>query len=152
MQKSHNKRLCGQHPYYSLKLIVCNTSCVNISDVLMMKRKIYEWLIKGVIFLLFLLSIAYLFRKKYVEEGECVAILYYLPLSVKDYFAIIISACSAFGLSYLLTKGNINNRVLMLEALIYTILVVMLCIYGNNILASVEVNWPHTYHPKPYLQ
>lgn len=117
-----------------------------------MKRKIYEWLIKGVIFLLFLLSIAYLFRKKYVEEGECVAILYYLPLSVKDYFAIIISACSAFGLSYLLTKGNINNRVLMLEALIYTILVVMLCIYGNNILASVEVNWPHTYHPKPYLQ
>ena len=118
----------------------------------MMKRKIYGWIIKGVIFLLFLLSIAHLLGRKYVEDGECVAILYYLPLSLKDYFAIIISACSAFGFSYLLTKGNINNRVVMLEALIYTLLVVMLCIYGNNILASVEVNWPHTYHPKPYLQ
>ena len=116
-----------------------------------MRMKVYIWLIKGVFFMLFLLFIAYLFGKKYVEEGECVAILYYLPLSLKDYFAIIISACSAFGLSCLLTKGNINKRVLMLEALIYTILVVMLCIYGNNILASVEVNWPHTYHPKPYL-
>ena len=114
--------------------------------------KVYIWLIKGVTFLLFLLSIAYLLGSKYIEEGECAAILYYIPLSLKDYCTIIISACSAFGLSYLLTKGNINNRVLMLEALIYTILVVMLCIYGNNILASVEVNWPHTYHPKPYLQ
>ena len=118
----------------------------------MARTKVYIWIIKGMIFLLFLLSIAYLLGRKYVEDGECVAILYYLPLSLKDYFAIIISACSAFGLSCLLTKGNVNKRVLMLEALIYTILVVMLCIYSNNILASVEVNWPHTYHPKPYLQ
>lgn len=118
----------------------------------MMRMKVYIWLIKGVVFMLFLLFIAYISGRKYVEDGECVAILYYLPLSLKDCFAIIISACTAFSLSYLLTKGNINKRVLMLEALIYTILVVMLCIYGNNILASVEVNWPHTYHPKPYLQ
>lgn len=107
---------------------------------------------KGVIFLLFLLSIAYLLGRKYVEEGECVATLYYLPLSLKDYLAIIISAFSAFGLSYLLTKGNVNKRVLMIEVFLYTIIVSMLCIYGNNILASVEVNWPHTYHPKPYLE
>ena len=118
----------------------------------MARRKVYIWLIKGVTFLLFLLSISYLLGSKYIEEGECAAIIYYTPLSLKDYCTIIISACSAFGLSYLLTKGNVNNRVLMLEALIYTILVVMLCIYGNNILASVEVNWPHTYHPKPYLR
>ena len=117
-----------------------------------MRMKVYIWLIKGVVFMLFLLFIAYLFGKKYIEEGECAAILFYMPLSLKDYCAIIISACTAFGLSYLLTKGNINNRVLMLEALIYTLLVVMLCIYGNNILASVEVGWPHTYHPKPYFK
>lgn len=40
----------------------------------------------------------------------------------------------------------------MIEVFLYTIIVAMLCIYGNNILASVEVNWPHTYHPKPYLE
>ena len=116
-----------------------------------MRMKVYIWLIKGATFLLFLLFVAYLLGKKYVEEGECVAIHYYLPLSLKDYFAIIISACTAFGLSYLLTKGNVNKRVLMIEVFLYTIIVSMLCIYGNNILASVEVNWPHTYHPKPYL-
>ena len=118
----------------------------------MIKRKIYGWLIKGVIFLLFLLSIVCLLEKKYLEEGECVAILYYLPLSLKDYFAIAILAYSAFGLSYLLTKGNVNKKVLMIEVFLYTIIVAMLCIYGNNILASVEVNWPHTYHPKPYFE
>lgn len=104
------------------------------------------------IFLLFLLLIVYLLGRKYVEEGECVATLYYLPLSLKDYLAIIILAFSAFGLSYLLTKGNVNKRVLMIEVFLYTIIVAMLCIYGNNILASVDVNWPHTYHPKPYLE
>ena len=118
----------------------------------MIKRKIYGWLIKGVIFLLFLLSIVCLLGKKYLEEGECVAILYYLPLSLKDYFAIAILAYSAFGLSYLLTKGNIDKKNLIIEVFIYTIIVAMLCIYGNNILAYIEVNWPHTYHPKPYLK
>lgn len=104
------------------------------------------------IFLLLLLLIVYILGRKYVEDGECVAILSYMPLSLKDYCAIIISACTAFGLSYLLTKGNVNKRVLMIEVLIYTIIIAILCIYGNNILASVEVNWPHTYHPKPYLE
>lgn len=117
-----------------------------------MRTKVYIWIIKGVIFLLFLLFVAYLLGRKYVEDGECVAILSYIPLSLKDYCAIIISACTAFGLSYLLTKGNVNKRVLMIEVFLYTIIVSMLCIYGNNILASVEVNWPHTYHPKPYLE
>lgn len=118
----------------------------------MTRRKVYIWPIKGVTFLLFLLSIAYLLGSKYIEEGECAAILYYIPLSLKDYCTIIISAFSAFGLSYLLTKGNLNKRVLMIEVFLYTIIVAVLCIYGNNILASVEVNWPHTYHPKPYLE
>ena len=117
-----------------------------------MRMKVYIWLIKGVVFMLFLLFIAYLFGKKYIEEGECAAILFYMPLSLKDYCAIIISACTAFGLSYLLTKGNVNKRVLMIEVFLYTIIVAMLCIYGNYILASVDVNWPHTYHPKPYLE
>ncbi len=75
-----------------------------------MRMKVYIWLIKGVTFLLFLLSIAYLLESKYIEEGECVAILYYTPLSLKDYCTIIISAFSAFGLSYLLTKGNVNKE------------------------------------------
>lgn len=118
----------------------------------MTRRKVYIWLIKGVTFLLFLLSIAYLLGSKYIEEGECAAILYYIPLSLKDYCTIIISACSAFGLSYLLTKGNVNKRVLMIEVFLYAIIVAMLCIYGNNILASVEVNWPQTYHPIQYLE
>ena len=75
-----------------------------------MRMKVYIWLIKGVTFLLFLLSIAYLLESKYIEEGECVAILYYTPLSLKDYCTIIISAFSAFDLSYLLTKGNVNKE------------------------------------------
>lgn len=116
-----------------------------------MRMKVYIWLIKGATFLLFLLFIAYLLGRKYIEEGECAAILSYMPLSLKDYCAMIISTFSAFSLSYLLTKGNVNKRVLMIEVFLYTIIVAMLCIYGNNILASVEVNWPHTYHPKPYL-
>ena len=118
----------------------------------MKRRTVYIWLTKGMIFLLFLLLIVYLLGSKYIEEGECVAILYYLPLSLKDYCAIAILSCSSFGLSHLLTKGSINKRVLMIEVLIYTIIIAILCIYGNNILASVEVGWPHTYHPKPYLE
>ena len=105
---------------------------------------------KGVVFLLFLLSIVYLFGKKYVEEGECVSMLYYLPLSLKDYCAIAILACSAFGLSYLLTKSHLNKWGLIIEVLVYAIIVAILFVCGNDILASVEFNWPHTYHPKQY--
>ncbi len=118
----------------------------------MKRMNVYIWMIKGMIFLLFFLIIVYLLGTRYVEEGECVTTLYYLPLSLKDYWAIAILACSAFGFSYLLTKGSMNKRVLMIEVLIYTIIIAILCIYGNNILASVEVNWPHTYHPKPYFE
>lgn len=113
---------------------------------------IYGWLIKGIIFSLFLLSIIWLLDKKYIEEGDCVVIVYYVPLSLKDYYAITILGCSAFGLSNLLNQGHINKRDLIFEGLVYVMIISILCIKGNDILASIEINWPHTYHPNPYLK
>ena len=118
----------------------------------MINRMIYGWLIKGIIFSLFLLSIIWLLDKKYIEEGDCVIIVYYVPLSLKDYYEITILGCSAFGLSNLLNQGYINKRDLIFEGLVYVMIISILCIKGNDILASIEINWPHTYHPKPYLK
>lgn len=61
-----------------------------------------------------------------------------------------ILACPALGLSYLLTKSHLNKRSLIIEVVVYAIIVAILFVCGNDILASVEVNWPHTYHPKQY--
>ena len=111
---------------------------------------IYGWLIKGIIFSLFLLSSIWLLDQKYIEGGDCVAIVCYVPLSSKDYCAITILGCSAFVLSNLPNQGHINKRGLIFEGLVYAMIISILCIKGNDILASIEINWPHTYHPKPY--
>ena len=117
-----------------------------------MMKKIYKWWIKGGLFLLFLISITSFLNHRYITKGDCAAIVYYVPLSLKDYCAIIFLACTAIGLSCLLSRLHISKTSLIIEVLIYAIIVVIVCVYGNHYLASAEFHWPHTYHPTPYLK
>lgn len=117
-----------------------------------MKRKTNIWLKKGAVFLLFLISITYILCSKIIAEGECVAINYYIPLSLKDYFAMSFIACVAIGLSYYLSRRHISKKLLIIEVLIYAIIVAIFCVYGDEFNASHEYDWPHTYHPTPYTK
>ena len=118
----------------------------------MMKRKISIWLKKGAVFLLFLISLTYFLGSKLIGEGDCAIIYYYIPLSLKDYFAMSFIACVAIGLSYYLSRRHINKKLLIIEVLIYAIIVAIFCVYGDDINASHEYDWPHTYHPTPYTK
>ncbi len=118
----------------------------------MMKRKISIWLKKGTVFVLFLTSIDSFLGHKFIGKGDCAIIYFYIPLSLKDYFTMASIACAAIGLSYFLNRRDFSKRLLITEVVIYAIIVVLLCVYGNDILASVEFEWPHTYHPTPYTK
>lgn len=117
-----------------------------------MRKKIKYWLIKGTVFLLFLISLTYFLGSKLIGEGDCAIIYYYIPLSLKDYFAMASIACAAIGLSCYLGRRYLNKKLLTIEIIIYAIIVVIFCVYGDDMNASVEFDWPHTYHPTPYIK
>lgn len=111
---------------------------------------IKTWLIKSFFFICFGIVIMTVFSSKYIEEGECAVITYYLPMDCKDYIHVILVGSSSMFLSYLFTRKSSRRIDYWIEGLIYLICMILLCYYGNNILASPEIDWPYKYHPTPY--
>lgn len=89
----------------------------------------------------------YFLSEKYIDEGECVSIIYYAPLTIWDR-ALFISTC-IIGLfaSVRFTKPKWGSIVLL--SVIYILVCMTFCLYGNNILEMKTSYWPHEYHPKP---
>ena len=115
-------------------------------------ENIYKWVMRVAVFLLFLISITSFLDHRYITKGDCAAIVYYVPLSLEDYCTMTFLACTTIGLSCLLNRRYISKTSLIIEVLIYAIIVAIVCVYGNHYLASAEFDWPHTYHPIPYLK
>ena len=116
----------------------------------MAKENMYLCLMKVALFCGLLLSIACYFTSKYISEGECVSLVYYLPFQWYDYVLLILFGFSFGGLSIILTWKQQSKTNKIVEAVIYTALVVLICCFANDILGSVEYNWPHRYSPTPY--
>ena len=111
----------------------------------------YLCLMKVALFCGFLLSTACYFSSKYISEGECVSLVYYLPFQWYDYVLLILFGFSFGGLSVILTKKQQSKEYKIIEAAIYAVIVVIICCFANDILESVEYNWPHRYSPTPYI-
>lgn len=83
----------------------------------------------------------------YVAFGECAARVYYKPLSVTDYilFPIVGIAFVFISLRYIRT----NKAVRYIEVSIYSIIMMFILVFGNEILASRTIDWPETYQVQP---
>ncbi len=79
----------------------------------------------------------------YVALGDCAARVYYKPLDVTDYilFPIVGIACVFISLRYIRT----NKAVRYIEVAIYSIIIMFILVFGNEILASRTIDWPETY-------
>lgn len=83
----------------------------------------------------------------YVSVGECVAITYYYPLTWQDRAGIILFGIIATIISLRLISKDMKNRKIMLTiiSLIYVLSVGLYVVFGNVILDTREIDWPHYY-------
>ena len=109
------------------------------------------WIKKLSIFCMFILGVIYYLSTKYVETGECTIIVYYIPMSWIDYVVITAIGIISILLSYFFTRNEINQKWLLFEISIYSIVIILLCVLGNDILAMTEYGWPYIYHPSPFI-
>ena len=77
--------------------------------------------------------------------------VYYIPMSWIDYVVMNAIGILSILISCLFTRNEINKKWLLFEISIYSIVIVHLCVLGNEILAMIEYNWPHNYNPAPYI-
>lgn len=87
----------------------------------------------------------------YVSVGECAAITYYYPLTWWDRAGIILFGIIATIISLRLISKDMKNRKIKLTiiSLIYMLSVGLYVIFGNEILGTREIDWPHNYKVSP---
>ena len=51
----------------------------------------------------------------------------------------------------MLTYKRQSKNTKIIEGIIYAIIIVLICYFANDILGSVEYDWPHKYSPTPYF-
>lgn len=83
----------------------------------------------------------------YVAFGECAARLYYKPLDVTDYILLLIVGIVLLSIS--LRYIRTNKAVRYIEVSIYSIIMMFILVFGNEILASRTIDWPETYKVQP---
>lgn len=101
--------------------------------------------------LLFFIKHSLFFSTKYISTGECVSIVYYIPFQWNDYILLFLFGLSFGGLSIMLTHKRQSKNTKIIEGIIYAIIIVLICYFANDILGSVEYDWPHKYSPTPYF-
>ena len=107
---------------------------------------------KVALFCVFLLSTVCYLSSKCISDGECVSLVYYLPFQCYDYVLLFLLGLTFVGLSVILTKKQQSKKYKIIEVAIYAVIVVLICYFANDILESVEYNWPHRYSPTPYIE
>ena len=79
----------------------------------------------------------------YVEVGECVARVYYKPLDIADCILLPIVGTELLCLS--LQYIRTNKAVKYIEVSIYSIIIMLTLVFGNEILALRTIDWHETY-------
>lgn len=99
------------------------------------------------ILILYLIIIDIILSSHYVELGECAARIYYKPLSITDYILLPILGITLVSIS--LRYIRTNKAVRYIEVSIYSIIIMLTLVFGNEILASRTIDWPETYQVQP---
>lgn len=103
-------------------------------------------LIVIILFSFFLMAFLIL-NTHYVTIGECVAIVYYIPLTAMDKLLFVIIGC--MGLLISIKISNPNKPFVILLIGVYFAITFILCAFSNELLGLREEYWPHEYHPQP---
>lgn len=143
----YNAKLCNiyRNRKDNIFCYFCKTN-----DFVTMKNILKTWFKKGIFLGLSWLAVEILFSFKYIAEGDCAAIYYYFPMEIKDYFHVFIIGGVSMFLSFLFTRKSSTRTDFLIEGLIYILAIILVCYFGNDILASAEYYWPQHYHPKLY--
>ena len=100
-----------------------------------------------IIYFLFITICLIALGSHYVSMGECAAIIYYYPWTWWDRAGIILFGIIATIISLRLIPKNIKNRkvILTIISLIYVLSIGLYVVFGNEILGTREIDWPHHY-------
>ena len=90
----------------------------------------------------------WLLDSRYVENGECAIITYYIPLGIYGKLMLFLTGCVFFSFFFLLRRGK-NKFLNLIVSMLYLTYFITITIYANEILESRTIYWPHEYHPKP---
>ncbi len=110
-------------------------------------NKIKAYIAKMCLIFLFIIVSYIIFMSHYVAFGECAARLYYKPLDVTDYILLLIVGIVLLSIS--LRYIRTNKAVRYIEVSIYSIIMMFILVFGNEILASRTIDWPETYKVQP---
>lgn len=94
------------------------------------------------------LTLLFYLWSKYESTGDCVAIVYFQPLSIKDIVIMVFICMFWYGLSLILLKKT-KKVFLITEGAIYVLLLLVFSLGGDTILESRKIYWPTEYHPQP---
>lgn len=96
--------------------------------------------------LIYLIILLFILENHYVAIGECAARVYYYPLGRCDYLWIPLVGIVMLSISLYLI--HTSKRLRIIEMFIYTIIIIITLLWGNDMLASRTVYWPDTYKVK----
>lgn len=114
----------------------------------MATNKKYKIFAKSVLLLLTCLILCYLLNAHLVATHQDTAVIWvYKAHTVLDYSIYFGICLVAFILSSLLFR--INKKVLIIEGVVYFIIALIFCLFGDNILSSIHFDWPMNYTPRP---
>lgn len=104
-------------------------------------------LVKSFILLVYIYIILCFLENHYVIGNECAARVYYKPLGRWDYFFIPLLGIIMLSLSRYFIRTSL--KMIIIEALVYSSVIISTLIWGNDILASRTEYWPEKYQVKP---
>ena len=102
--------------------------------------------VKTLILLIYLTIIICILESHYVAMGECAARIYYYPLGRWDYILILLVGIILLSLSLSLIHSTIKMRII--EGILYSCIIIITIVCGNDIFASRTCDWPETYKVK----
>ena len=104
-----------------------------------------------IIYLLYTIVCLIVLGGHYVSVGECTAITYYHPLTWWDRVCFILLGTAPWIISLRLIPKDMKHRnsIKTIISLIYVLSVVLYMVYGNKMLATREMGWPHYYNAQP---
>lgn len=102
-----------------------------------------KYILKIFILLSYLTILLFTLEDHYIAIGECAAKIYYYPLDRQDYIMIPLWGIFMLSISLYFNRTSLKMRVV--EVLLYSCIITITLICGNDILASRTIDWPDTY-------
>lgn len=106
--------------------------------------------IKILIFAIYLCLCIYFLNTHYIEIGECAALVYYIPITLKGRLIFVLLGVTCAGVTTYISLIHSNKYgAVVMELLLYIASTIIICCFSNDILGSRTIYWPHIYKVQP---